>query len=776
MPAYPTRKTVRTASGDVTVTLRGDEYLCFWLSDDGKAYRPQEDGTYAEIPAFELQQIREEAKEARSRNDARRAQKRRVGTITPRTGTYRGLVILVNFKDESFSVADPKAQFERYFNQKGYSDYGMTGSVTDYFEAQSYGQFHLQFDVVGPYELKYEKSHYGAPTSNGAHDTDARAMIVEACKMADADVNYTDYDWNKDGRLEQVYVIYCGRGENYTHDDNNSQAAGNKNIWPHEATIGTELRLDGVYLSTYACSCELRGATGSQLDGIGTACHEFSHCLGFPDMYDTASGTHYAMGFWDILCVGGYNNDGCTPAGYTSYERWQAGWLTPVEVDSETEVKDMKALTDAPEAYILYSGRRRAEYYLLENRQLTGFDSALYGHGLLVVHVDYDSNAWQSNSVNTGTPQRMTIIAADDRYTYGSEESDPFPGILGVTALTDYSMPAAKLNDVNSDGQALMHKPIEGIRESADGLLSFYLCREPLAVPAVSVSNVQETSFTASWPAVARATSYEVNLAGIPSKKEPSEARIIEEDFVGAESKSQGLTDISGKLSQYLSNKGFTGEQLYQSPSRLRFGTSSKAGTLKSPVQSALSTGKLTIVMTLVPFTEGTKVRGTLSIVTNTQPKEEIPFELATTQTFVLHPELSLNEVFRVDITAQSRMYIHYFALYDGVFSASELGFSGNVTEKVKRRVDVKTFTINETSITFNDLEPSYDYELSVRAVDDISTSFWSEVVTVPARGAGVDFIPSVPVTGQWYDLQGRPVAAPSQRGIYIRDGRKVAF
>ena len=288
-------------------------------------------------------------------------------------------------------------------------------------------------------------SYYGGNDTNG-NDINPRALIEEGLMAADAEVNYKDYDWDGDGEVEQVFVLYAGYGPNFGGNEDN--------IWPHESRLyrETPLKLDGVKLDTYACSCEMYGSAGNIIDGIGAACHEFSHCLGYPDFYDTSKGDNYGMGDWDIMAGGNYNNMSRTPISYSSYERWMAGWLTPVEINSETQIEDMKPITEVPEAYILYNDKNRNEYYMLENRQLQGFDAANSGHGLLVLHVDYDEGAWMGNTPNASTPERMTFIPADGRRDWRTEDGDLFPGTSGNTALTDVTTPAAVLNTKNTDG------------------------------------------------------------------------------------------------------------------------------------------------------------------------------------------------------------------------------------------------------------------------------------------------------------------------------------
>lgn len=393
------------------------------------------------------------------------------------TGERRGLVILVNYQDLSMVEANPQQAFNDQMNLEGYNEDGNTGSVHDYFYEQSYGQFNMVFDVVGPFTVSKPMAYYGDKTISSVGR--AEKMVVEACQLADEVVDFSKYDWNNDGEAEMVYVVYAGYGAS-------SYEAGAENdaIWPHEATLTSfglsPLTLDGVKINRYACSNELAGTSGTKMEGIGTACHEFSHCFGLPDFYDT-NYVMFGMGEWSPLDQGINLGDGFAPCGYTSYERMACGWLNPTELSEPTTIEGMQPLAASPEAYIVYNDANHDEYYLLENRQLVNSDQSLETHGLLVLHVDYDQTAWAENTVNNDTKhQRCSIIAADNDTPglyetgyYDSHLGDPYPGSTGNTALTDTSVPAATLFNANANGTKFMSKPITDISESADGLISF---------------------------------------------------------------------------------------------------------------------------------------------------------------------------------------------------------------------------------------------------------------------------------------------------------------
>ena len=249
------------------------------------------------------------------------------------------------------------------------------------------------------------------------------------------------------------------------------------------ANYDEELTLDGVTINTYACASELNN--DKTLSGIGTFCHEFSHCMGFPDMYDTATnGSNFGMGSWDLMDYGSYNGDGYVPAGYSGYEKMVCGWTTPIELDQPTTVTNMTWLANMGQTYIIYNKGNRNEYYILENRQKKDYDRYLPGSGLLVEHIDYDKDIWDWNAVNTtnggyyaegsSTPsyndhQRITIFHANNREV---DDNATYP-YARLDSLTDSSMPAASVWNANTDGTYLMHSRVYGITQNGDGTMAF---------------------------------------------------------------------------------------------------------------------------------------------------------------------------------------------------------------------------------------------------------------------------------------------------------------
>lgn len=483
------------------VELRGDEFCSYWVDAEGVSYNlDSESKRYVRVDANALQlrasQLRAKANQDRIARMAKARHMTVKKSLGQTNGSYfgkkKGLIILVQYKDKKFKFGHNQKMYNRIANETGYANsLGFVGSVKDYFLAQSNGQFELDFDVVGPYTLNHEYAYYGAPSGN-LHDVRPCDMVYDACRLADPDVNFADYDWDGDGYVEQVYVLFAGLGQAAGGDENT--------IWPHEYKLqegnnGSYVSKDNnVVVNTYACGPELTlqytpVAYRERVDGIGTLCHEFSHCLGYPDLYDTGNGGNFGMGEFDLMDAGSYNGESFCPPNYSAYEKWFAGWITPTVLDKPASVKGMQAQdVKYGQAFVVYNDNNKNEYYLIENRQQSVgiWDKQLPASGMMITHVDYDENIWKRNNVNTivnysnqygpeyayldNDHQRLTIFHADNEEgsSADSQAGDLYP-FNGNNSLTDTSSPAA----IIYQGGTTMGKPITNITQNEDGSIDF---------------------------------------------------------------------------------------------------------------------------------------------------------------------------------------------------------------------------------------------------------------------------------------------------------------
>ena len=298
LPAKPGLITAQQPDGsEIKIRMEGDAYGHLIYNEDGKLMTVDENGFY--VVSTEQQ---EEYAKSVSKLSARRSH----GLMTkafPSTGNPKVLIILAEFKNSKFTIENPKQFYNDMLNKEGFDEYGATGSAFDYYNENSGGLFQPQFDIYGPVTLLNNDSHYGGDDAMG-NEANAFQMIIDACQLLDKEIDFTQYDVDKDGFIDNVYVYYAGKG----------QADGGPayTVWPHAGDIYTKLNktieLDGVKLDHYACSNEMQNRTGKP-DGIGSFLHEFGHVLGLPDLYPTISGRNiFHPQYWDLMCYVSYNN------------------------------------------------------------------------------------------------------------------------------------------------------------------------------------------------------------------------------------------------------------------------------------------------------------------------------------------------------------------------------------------------------------------------------------------------------------------------------------
>ena len=565
IPAYPKPLKVKQADGSwLTIQMRGDEHGHYVLTSDGiplvfnarqenYEYADWKDGKVqasgikaveasertAKVKAFveslDKSAILESFKRARlqqlqqtlssRRNASLKAgsnpQKEKLNNF-PTIGEVHSLVILVQFADTKFSTVGSDAHqfFNNMLNEPGFTySNGANGSARDFYLNSSNGRFQPQFDVIGPVTLPEKYSYYGANQGSSV-DNPARLeqFVREACTLADPLVDFSQYDHNQDGYIDNIYFFYAGKGEADSGDGNA--------IWPHSAYYSdmakdaglseTSLKLDGIEVGNYTCSNEINGTLITpQPAGIGTFVHEFGHVLGLADHYDVNYGmTTFAPGSFDTMAQASYNNNGNTPAAFSAYERACLGWLdlTVLKngVDSLNVLPD---LNDSNKAYVVpVGGTNDEEYFIMENRQKKGWDAFIPGHGMLLWHIDYDAKAWEKNELNiTGTHQRVDIVEADNKLTDNTRAGDPFPGTSNVTQCNLTSWAGGKVMSLDDI-------------EEKDGIINLMLggLNLKLNTPDVKVTEVQDSSIVVGWTDVPVAKRYVLNISSVVNGKKES--------------------------------------------------------------------------------------------------------------------------------------------------------------------------------------------------------------------------------------------------------------
>lgn len=460
VPAYPYPVTVTQPDG-TTLTLlgHGDEFYSYITTQDGFTLLKNEDGCYvyamertgnllasdmvAHDPdsrsAQETQFLQGMSKwlvdkqQVEQAKTARRAiQKRYTQKISNDYKNFKGLIILINYTDVQFSRSDVNDFYMHMFNDKNYTGYTnedgtenpdgyFTGSVHDYYYDNSNGIFAPQFGVAGPYLVDY-KSTEGRNNYRKIFEAAVQAAVNDG-------VDFSLYDCDNNGDVDMVYFLVAGHGSNVTGNNSNY-------LWPHMSSMQQEA--GDKWVTLYASSTELCGQQGTTvIDGIGTVCHEFTHVLGFPDLYDTDYGTggqSHHPGSWDVMAGGNYLNNSRTPAGYSAFEKYALGFATPTRINEEKNFV-LPPLGETHKSFMLRTPKAK-EFFLFENRQKQSkWDEYLPGHGMLVVRVD-STEAWEGG-VNTNPAHNHYVLLRAGGSRWGEQPSDPFPGTSNVFYLSN---------------------------------------------------------------------------------------------------------------------------------------------------------------------------------------------------------------------------------------------------------------------------------------------------------------------------------------------------
>ncbi len=499
IPAVPTPIQVTQPDGtQLTIKIVGDEFFNFHTTVDGYTIVRDSDGFFvyatksngdlvpsnvvahnvSERSASEASYVSGLAKYQISEVKAREGKTRRasVDASTRAAGAkaaqydynnFRGLIVLVDYNDQQFTRSDVQEFYNRMVNEQNYTGFtnedgspnyygACTGSVRDYYYDNSQGRFDPTFDVVGPVHL----TNYSVDDHQKWDYTGE--IWAAALNQINSQVDFSQYDTDNDGNIDMIYFIGAGSGSN---SDGSST-----HLWPHKSDLYWEnVVLDGKRARTYACSTEyLYSMNYGVFDGIGTICHEFSHVLGLPDLYDTdyedTGGQSQHPGQWEVMAGGSYQNNSRTPVAYSLYDRYSIGFANAQVINAKGSYS-LNQIGATGEGYIINSPEANVKFYL-ENRQNTKWDAYAPGHGMLICRVDStNTSVWDTNDVNCNPNHNYYVLLRAGNGTGNAQADDAFP--TGATFITNITTPSL----VTWNGLACQYN-ITNIQEQ-NGVITF---------------------------------------------------------------------------------------------------------------------------------------------------------------------------------------------------------------------------------------------------------------------------------------------------------------
>lgn len=464
----------------------------------------------------------------------------------------RSLVVLLEFNGTPFSVPNPQHTFSDMLNKPGFSEYGACGSAHDYYLDSSNGKFDLTFDVTEVVPLKHNSAWYNGLDLNPTNKNRRwGSAIVEALEYLDDKVDFSQYDLDNDGCIDNIFFFYSGYGQ--------ADTGVKEYIWPHQgsyynyvAKFGSEydyISVDGKQMRTYACANELIGTpppgkSQPYLDGIGGFCHEYGHVIGLPDMYDTVGANTITPGYYTVMDQGSYNNYSTCPPRFSAYEQYVCRWITPneLEVGDHAVIPTMSEGGDAV-CYRLgipkpLTKRTFNEWYFFETRTKSSWDTYLPDHGMMIWYVNYENKQlWENNLVNsTGIPNIQLLPSSDGVLVWPGSENAIFsyPGSANqLTFKSKNPYYTIWLTEIAYDEETKTSEfKYNAITEQPQHLTVMHANPSLASDPEVTAPE-DGREFVLTWDAVEGATGYQVTVIRTDSRGVERYVDDLNDKYVG---------------------------------------------------------------------------------------------------------------------------------------------------------------------------------------------------------------------------------------------------
>ena len=315
-------------------------------------------------------------------------------------------VMLVETAD--FKALD-SAFIARMFNEEGFKENGVYGSLRDYYIESSGGKFKPTFDIY-PVKLPQSFSNYNSDSK----------FILPAI---DVMVERADFKARAE-KYEKVIPFII------LHPTSKEQAGKyNSSFFNHmyslQYSAGQIYSKNGYKFNNYAFVSQKAenkpNATSTKdVAMLGAFIHEFSHVIGLVDLYSTDANGYATVGPlpYDVMALGLRNGNGGYPPTFSAFEREAMGWLKPTEIVKSDSVYELKNLSQM-QAYAVSNPNNKNEYFIIEYRPAVGFDSKIGSssysgkqgkNGVLIWYIDYDARAFASNDPNSNQSHQRAEV------------------------------------------------------------------------------------------------------------------------------------------------------------------------------------------------------------------------------------------------------------------------------------------------------------------------------------------------------------------------------
>ncbi|MBC2764278.1 MAG: M6 family metalloprotease domain-containing protein, partial [ANME-2 cluster archaeon] len=383
--------------------------------------------------------------------------------------TEKVVVILINFTD----VSQESTHDKTYYDNLIFNDSTDANSMFNYYREVSYDQLNITGTTGSKwYQSSHKMAYYGEDATDIDENTtrsDPNTCYIEnlareTVQLADDDFNFSEYDTDSDGVVDHVIIVHAGNAQESSgvYDD----------IWSHQGSIWNyysgswhedgEMTDDGVKVIGYTMVAES--------SPLGTFAHEFFHDLGAPDLYDYDTGVDegFPVQDWDLMAGGSWANSGNTPTHMGGYLKWDIdadptnginGWLTPTTVSTPQTVAIDRLESSTGNRLFKVDIPETNQYFLIENRQQTGYDAYLPEAGILIWHIDEDMISYHNDikdgwvDLNDGPPWNPYYRAwVEDPVNTSLKDGAAYSYDDGQTSFNQTTIPNSSQNNGDPTG------------------------------------------------------------------------------------------------------------------------------------------------------------------------------------------------------------------------------------------------------------------------------------------------------------------------------------
>jgi M6 family metalloprotease-like protein len=386
------------------------------------------------------------------------------------------LVVQLNYNDIEFTHTDPSVWADKIFGES-------EGQLNDFYLKNSKNRFKFlpvseNNGVVndGIMSVKLNKNHPN-PANNF---TLLHPDFVEALAQLDDEIDFSVYDIDKNRNIssQELLIMFIVAG--------NEEAYGQSTlpgVFAHQYCISSPYKSNLDNVNLMACSGNGNYAVfGERHDNnkrdatIGIIAHELGHAaFGLPDLYDTTPSMEpdsAGIGYFGLMSAGMWGTkeafetqEGSSPVHMCAWSKIQNGWIEPEVINTKTPLHVSLYENSSDKYNIIKIPINSSEYFLLENRNNSGYDRGLktidgiFRGGMALWKIDDDviksnisTNTVNSDKNNKGVALIEATHALLDISTYerGHEKN-----LFYYENRSSYSEALIEIGDISSRSEIM---------------------------------------------------------------------------------------------------------------------------------------------------------------------------------------------------------------------------------------------------------------------------------------------------------------------------------